>query len=598
MTVPTPVDALNASTLADKQDAALPQPLRWLLAHRYPLLAGGAILAAVVIRATLAAAGWPGTDSDDATMGLMAKHILSRGELPIFFWGQSYMGTIEAYLGALMFAALGVSEFALKCGLIALYAGFMGVMYLLLARLYNRVWALIGLALLALGSDAMLYHQLNAYGGYLETIFFGALMILLASWLAHGAGPLRRRRWGFFGWGLAAGLGIWSDPLVLPFVALSALLILVMRWRELRSRLALLAILGLLVGVSPWIVYLATAPSLDVAKSFLQHGNLPTRVMSTTGAQPATRAAGPSPLAELRDQALGVIVIAIPDDTGVAALCPLPIGKAWPPQSWTGAMAGACVATRAVWGSVFLALLAVALAIEAHAFWLLRRRSRAWSDDERREAARRGGRLVALGAPALTIVLFAASSSAATAPAIYSRYLIGVLIAMPALLASLWRASVALGERWRPRIGLSPRIAVACLTGGLALALLAGVVGAWGDVPAIKQQNARQMALVRLLERQGDTRFYSDFWTCERAIFQSDERLVCSVLNTDLSARPNRYPGYDALVRAAPHPPYVFPVDSTQAQLFPVWAAMSGWRYDTTIFDGSFVIYRLLPAGG
>lgn len=583
------------------ESTTLSRARRWVSAHRFPLLAGAIILAAVVIRATLVAAGWPGTDSDDATMGLMAKHILTRSEFPIFFWGQAYMGTIEAYLGAVMFAALGVSEFALKLGLIALYAGFMTVMYLLLARLYDRRWALIGLALLALGSDAMLYHQLNAYGGYLETIFFGALLILLASWLARGEGSPIRRRWGFFGWGLAAGLGIWSDPLVLPFVALSALLIIATRWREIRSRLAMLALLGLLVGVSPWIVYLATTPSLGGAKGFLAQGSSPTTTHSAAvpSAQPAARSAGPSPLTELRDQALGAVVIAVPDSTGVAAVCPMPIGKPWPPESWGGAMSGACLATRAVWGSAFLALLAIALAIECRAFAAViwRRSEDEWTGERRAEAARRGGRVVALGAPALGILLFTASSSAATAPAIYSRYIIGVLIALPALLASLWEWTGArrpLPSRRHPARN-RPRIALACLTAALGLALAAGIVGTWGDAPALRRQNALRMALVHQLERQGDTRFYADFWTCERLIFQSDERLICGVLSDDLTPRPNRYPGYDTLVHAAPNPPYVFALDTRQAALFPQWAARNGWRYDTTVFEGAFVIYRLLP---
>src|SRR5579875_1808015 len=156
----------------------------WLRAHRYALAAAGIILIAVAVRVALVALGWPGTDSDDATMGLMAKHILTQGEHPIFFWGQAYMGTIEVYLGALMFAFLGVSEFALKCGLIILYAAFMMVMYLLLTRLFSQKWALVGLLLLAGSTDDMLYHQLQAYGGYLETIFFGALLTFLATRIA------------------------------------------------------------------------------------------------------------------------------------------------------------------------------------------------------------------------------------------------------------------------------------------------------------------------------------------------------------------------------------------------------------------------------
>src|SRR5260370_34402278 len=177
----------------------------WIRIHSYPLAAAALIALAAGIRVALLRAGWPGTDSDDATMGLMAKHILTRGEHPLFFYGQAYMGTIEAYLGALMFAFIGVSVFALKCGLVLLYAAFMVVMYLLLARLFDRRWALVGLALLTLGDDYMLYHQLEAYGGYLETLFFGALMLLLTYELVRTSDNLRpaeasaqhRPRWAF-----------------------------------------------------------------------------------------------------------------------------------------------------------------------------------------------------------------------------------------------------------------------------------------------------------------------------------------------------------------------------------------------------------------
>src|SRR5262249_12939875 len=206
---------------------------------------------------------WPGTDSDDATMGLMAKHILTRGEHPIFFYGQSYMGTIEAYLGALMFAFLGVSQFALKCGLVVLYAGFMAAMYTLLSQLFDRRGSLVGLALRAFGADNMLYHPLEAYGGYLETLFFGALLLTLATWLVRtGADAQRGRRLLAFGaWGLVAGLGLWSDPLVAPFVALSALALALLCWRVARGRAGVIALLGLLLGVAPWILYLATSSS-------------------------------------------------------------------------------------------------------------------------------------------------------------------------------------------------------------------------------------------------------------------------------------------------------------------------------------------------
>jgi hypothetical protein len=61
------------------------------------------IIGAVLLRVVLISNGWPGINSDEATMGLNALHILTRGERPIFFYGQNYLGTIEAYLGAFFF---------------------------------------------------------------------------------------------------------------------------------------------------------------------------------------------------------------------------------------------------------------------------------------------------------------------------------------------------------------------------------------------------------------------------------------------------------------------------------------------------------------
>jgi hypothetical protein len=35
--------------------------------------------------------------ADEAVPGLMARHIITRGELPVFYWGQDYFGAAEAY---------------------------------------------------------------------------------------------------------------------------------------------------------------------------------------------------------------------------------------------------------------------------------------------------------------------------------------------------------------------------------------------------------------------------------------------------------------------------------------------------------------------
>ena len=53
-------------------------------------------------------------DSDEAIVGLMAKHILEGKGIPVFYYGQHYMGSLEAILASGVFSFLGQSNFSLK----------------------------------------------------------------------------------------------------------------------------------------------------------------------------------------------------------------------------------------------------------------------------------------------------------------------------------------------------------------------------------------------------------------------------------------------------------------------------------------------------
>src|SRR5438552_1241838 len=52
-------------------------------------------------------------DGDEAVVGIQAEHIL-RGEHPYYFYGQVYMGSLEAYLMAILFAIAGPSVWMLR----------------------------------------------------------------------------------------------------------------------------------------------------------------------------------------------------------------------------------------------------------------------------------------------------------------------------------------------------------------------------------------------------------------------------------------------------------------------------------------------------
>ncbi|HXX77650.1 MAG TPA: hypothetical protein VEI53_04105, partial [Ktedonobacteraceae bacterium] len=170
---------------------------------------------ATLLRISLIALGWPHTNADEGTMGIMAMHILYKGEHPIFYYGQHYMGTLEAYLGSAFFYFFGISVFSLRLGLVLFFALFLANMYLLTSLLYTKKLALITLIVLSLGSSIMLDTELVALGGYLELLFFASLSLLLACWLAISYdhySSTRKKLWrllAYMCWGLVGGLGFW-----------------------------------------------------------------------------------------------------------------------------------------------------------------------------------------------------------------------------------------------------------------------------------------------------------------------------------------------------------------------------------------------------
>ncbi len=109
---------------------------------------------------------------------------IQHGAHPIFFYGQNYMGALEAYIDAVLFSLFGVSVYTLRLGIVLVFILFLTSMYLLTRMLYTRNLALFTILLLSLGSIEMLIRQLSAIGGYAETVLFASLCFLIAAWLA------------------------------------------------------------------------------------------------------------------------------------------------------------------------------------------------------------------------------------------------------------------------------------------------------------------------------------------------------------------------------------------------------------------------------
>ena len=146
--------------------------------------------------------------------------------------------------------------------------------------------ALGTLVLLSLGSIPILILEVSPIGGYPEILFFGASAFLLACWLAlsNNQDRVQQRRWlrllGYTCWGYVSGLAVWSDPLILPYLASASLLLVVFCWREMLFQWGgICLLLGLVVGASPLIMYnLKAPPGQDSLSILLGQARLATSV--------------------------------------------------------------------------------------------------------------------------------------------------------------------------------------------------------------------------------------------------------------------------------------------------------------------------------
>lgn len=530
----------------------------------YHVGATAIITIATLLRVLLISQGWPEMDSDQSIMGLMAMHIANRGEHPVFFYGQHYMGSLEAFLAASLFSLFGPSSFTLRLGVIFLFILFLISMYLLTRLLYSKQLALATLILLSLGSSVLLQRELATIGGYQETIFFGSVAFLLATWLALSLSHVvsrRDQRWrlvAYAGWGLAVGLGIWSDFLILPFVLGAGLILVAFCWREWRSSAPVLLVLGLIAGAFPFVYANLTLPPVaNTFTDFLKvHHN---------GADLLALA---HPRFPLLNQLSGALFISLPVETGINPYCnvaDVTVLGIFHKQTFL------CSASYLGWSSGVTLLWLIAVILAAQGIWKIRHRppDAISSYEKRQTSIRYFAHLMLLGSAGLTMVLYVLSPSAAVWPTLSARYLFGLLIVTPAIILPLWGNFSSL--KWPPtRLSnflITCRGSVLLIIGAV---FLLGTISTLSQIPQTQAINQQQETFIQDLLRRGITRIYSDYWTCDRTTFQSKEKIICSdirVINGQLQAY-DRYPPYVATVLADPHAVYTLKIGSLEAKTF------------------------------
>jgi hypothetical protein len=492
-------------------------PGRWRPALDRPALVALVLGAAGVgYRLVLTLFTLPTSNSDEATFGLAALHIATGDERPVFLYGQRYMGVLESYLAAPLVGWAGASWPLLRLPLLVLFAVFLWLAYRLTRRLFSPWLAAFVVGLLALGSERVVRDQLTVVGGRPEVKPAVLAMLLIA--VALGERRVRHRWLATGLFGLLAGLALWSDWLIVPYLAVAGVVLVWAAPRDLVGWPGVLLVVGFVLGVAPVVKDNLVAPDGQDSLSVFRE------ISTKDGATPS-----------VSERLHGGLVEGVPLASG---LCPMDGCARW--AQWFGLLYPVLLVAAAVLGLVAFRRAADSAArVRAVAILAL-----------------------VVGA-ALTLLAYVRSPLAATDPVGNSRYLSVLQISLPAVLWPLWRASA---HAVRATAGAAARYAGA-LAGlvlvALVAATVAGTVAFVRDAPSLRVEERQSRELAGAVRRAGLREVYGDYWTCNRLIFNTDEAVVCGVLDGDLSPGQNRYPAYWKRVGRAARPGYVVAVGSS-----------------------------------
>lgn len=120
-------------------------------------------------------------DSDQAIIGLMAKHLSQGRAFPLFFYGQTYMLAVEAWVAVPFFWIAGPTVGALRFSLLIWNIAFGWLLVVGLQRDAGlRPWTALVPALFFLAAPASVANKLiNAQGGIIEPFVYIALLWFL-----------------------------------------------------------------------------------------------------------------------------------------------------------------------------------------------------------------------------------------------------------------------------------------------------------------------------------------------------------------------------------------------------------------------------------
>lgn len=213
---------------------------------------GLSIIAAIFKAILLAFDVFP-FNADEAIVGLMARHTL-QGQWSTFFYGQAYMGSLDAILVAFGFQLIGQKVVTIRVIQVILYSLTVFTTVILGKLIFRSERAgLLGAVLLTIPTVNTTLYTTISLGGYGEALLIGNLLLIIALTFSKDGSLGWIAAWGFL-----SGLGFWAFGITMVFIFPSAiLLVYLLAHRGGKERIlgAVFALIGLLVGAMPLVLW-------------------------------------------------------------------------------------------------------------------------------------------------------------------------------------------------------------------------------------------------------------------------------------------------------------------------------------------------------
>ena len=155
---------------------------------------------------------------DEAIVGIMAQDISEGRHFPIYFYGQRYMGALEAYTMAALLLLIDDPFLSLRLAPAFYFSLLVGTTFLMMTRWFGRLSGAVSSIVLIAASPMFVQWSIAPRGGYIEVLLWGVLLWWAYSEWFVQSHNVRLSSMKKFLFGLLVGSGLWLNPMFLVYL--------------------------------------------------------------------------------------------------------------------------------------------------------------------------------------------------------------------------------------------------------------------------------------------------------------------------------------------------------------------------------------------